>query len=91
MKRTEPGKAKGDASPDLQPTAKSNGPSTAVAELEHADLSVILASLQTMRDGDFSARLPGELDWIGGQSRRHARSFQTRRSTAWGWLGCESV
>ncbi len=28
-----------------------------------ADLSVILASLQTMRDGDFSVRLPGS--WTG--------------------------
>src|ERR1700758_4448180 len=28
-----------------------------------ADLSVILASLQTMRDGDFSVRLPGY--WTG--------------------------
>ena len=28
-----------------------------------ADLSVILAGLQTMRDGDFSVRLPGY--WVG--------------------------
>src|SRR5713101_738818 len=37
---------------------------TAVANGEFdADLSVILASLQTMRDGDFSVRLPGS--WTG--------------------------
>src|SRR6266478_6368463 len=34
-----------------------------VAEPVPADLSVILAGLQTMRDGDFSVRLPGS--WIG--------------------------
>src|SRR6266849_5389588 len=43
---------------DSQPTT------TAVANGEFdADLSVILASLQTMRDGDFSVRLPGS--WTG--------------------------
>jgi HAMP domain-containing protein/CheY-like chemotaxis protein/signal transduction histidine kinase len=40
-----------------------NGSSTAVAEPASADLSTILASLQTMRDGDFSVRLPGS--WTG--------------------------
>jgi HAMP domain-containing protein/CheY-like chemotaxis protein/signal transduction histidine kinase len=34
-----------------------------VAESVPADLSVILTGLQTMRDGDFSVRLPGS--WIG--------------------------
>src|SRR5271156_5946676 len=39
-------------------------PATGVeAEPVSADLSVILASLQTMRDGDFSVRLPG--NWTG--------------------------
>src|SRR5262245_22732848 len=33
------------------------------AEISAADLSIILAGLQTMRDGDFSVRLPGS--WIG--------------------------
>jgi hypothetical protein len=28
-------------------------------DVSSADLAVILASLQTMRDGDFSVRLPG--------------------------------
>jgi HAMP domain-containing protein/CheY-like chemotaxis protein/signal transduction histidine kinase len=42
---------------------KSNGNSVLVAESASADLSAILASLQTMRDGDFSVRLPGS--WTG--------------------------
>jgi HAMP domain-containing protein/CheY-like chemotaxis protein/signal transduction histidine kinase len=42
---------------------KSNGNSAAVSELSSAALRVILASLQTMRDGDFSVRLPGS--WTG--------------------------
>ena len=40
-----------------------NGNSTLVAESVPADLSLILAGLQTMRDGDFSVRLPGA--WTG--------------------------
>jgi HAMP domain-containing protein/CheY-like chemotaxis protein/signal transduction histidine kinase len=42
---------------------KNNGNSVFVAEPAAADLSMILASLQTMRDGDFSVRLPGS--WTG--------------------------
>jgi HAMP domain-containing protein/CheY-like chemotaxis protein/signal transduction histidine kinase len=42
---------------------KKNGKSTLVAHPASDDLSVILASLQTMRDGDFSVRLPGS--WTG--------------------------
>jgi HAMP domain-containing protein/signal transduction histidine kinase/DNA-binding response OmpR family regulator len=34
-----------------------------VAEMSASDLSLILSSLQTMRDGDFSVRLPGT--WTG--------------------------
>ncbi|HLX86149.1 MAG TPA: HAMP domain-containing protein [Terriglobales bacterium] len=41
---------------------KGNGHPVLVAD-PSADLSVILASLQTMRDGDFSVRLPGS--WTG--------------------------
>ena len=40
--------------------AKNNGHSTAEAS---PDLVAILASLQTLRDGDFSVRLPGS--WVG--------------------------
>src|SRR5438132_231699 len=39
------------------------GTAIAVAESVPADLSVVLAALQTMRDGDFSVRLP--VSWTG--------------------------
>jgi HAMP domain-containing protein/CheY-like chemotaxis protein/signal transduction histidine kinase len=42
---------------------KSNGNSVLAAELASPGLVAILASLQTMRDGDFSVRLPGS--WTG--------------------------
>ncbi len=41
-------------------SSRNNGHSEAEAPL---DLVAILASLQTMRDGDFSVRLPGS--WVG--------------------------
>jgi HAMP domain-containing protein/CheY-like chemotaxis protein/signal transduction histidine kinase len=40
-----------------------NGNAVLVAEPTSSDMSAILASLQTMRDGDFSVRLPGS--WTG--------------------------
>src|SRR6202158_5426753 len=49
--------------PKADQNNKNNGNVVAVAEPASADLSVILASLQTMRDGDFSVRLPGS--WTG--------------------------
>jgi HAMP domain-containing protein/CheY-like chemotaxis protein/signal transduction histidine kinase len=39
----------------------------AVAEASQPDLGVILASLQTMRDGDFSVRLPGSWTGLAGK------------------------
>ena len=39
----------------------------AVAELAAADLTVVLAALRTMRDGDFSVRLPGFWTGLGGK------------------------
>src|SRR5258708_40114823 len=44
-----------------------NGHSGAVAEPASADLSAILASLQTMRSGDFSVRLPGSWTGLAGK------------------------
>ena len=35
--------------------------------MDSADLSVILASLQTMRNGDFSVRLPGSWTGLAGK------------------------
>ena len=46
--------------------SKNNGNSIH-AEPETANLSVILASLQTMRDGDFSVRLPGSWTGLAGK------------------------
>jgi HAMP domain-containing protein/CheY-like chemotaxis protein/signal transduction histidine kinase len=44
-------------------SSKNNGNSVHVAEPSSADLRVILTGLQTMRNGDFSVRLPGS--WTG--------------------------
>src|ERR1700746_822674 len=63
MKRTDPGKTTPTTAVEAEPLAKSNGQTVAGAELVAANMSVILASLQTMRDGDFSVRLPG--NWTG--------------------------
>ena len=66
MKRTDPAKTAATATVEAEPvakSAKSNGQTAAGEELVAANMSVILASLQTMRDGDFSVRLPG--NWTG--------------------------
>src|SRR5579862_9865025 len=47
--------------------SKSARGSVALAQPPVADLSVILAGLQTMRDGDFSVRLPGSWTGIEGK------------------------
>jgi hypothetical protein len=72
MKRTEPTKTTTTTVPSPGPSAKSNGRTAVEAESVSADLSVILASLQTMRDGDFSVRLPG--NWTG-LARKIADTF----------------
>jgi HAMP domain-containing protein/CheY-like chemotaxis protein/signal transduction histidine kinase len=55
------------ASADLSPSAvsKSNGQHKVVAE--PADLAMILAGLQTMRNGDFSVRLPSAWGGLAGK------------------------
>ena len=67
MKRNNRGStatvADGEHQPQPQPGANGNGNSSRVSDSSSADLSAILASLQTMRDGDFSVRLPGS--WTG--------------------------
>src|SRR5246500_4645117 len=63
MKRTDPAKTAATATVEAEPLAKNNGQTAAGTELAAANMSVILASLQTMRDGDFSVRLPG--NWTG--------------------------
>jgi len=49
--------------PEATQTNKNNGNSVHAAEPSSADLRVILTGLQTMRNGDFSVRLPGS--WTG--------------------------
>ncbi|HEY6371701.1 MAG TPA: HAMP domain-containing protein, partial [Candidatus Sulfotelmatobacter sp.] len=62
MKRSALKDAAQNGTQNLPPTlAKSNGKPKAADE--SLDLSVILASLQSMRDGDFTVRLPGT--WVG--------------------------
>jgi len=61
MKRSGMNVMTPDASANIPPVAKGNGKSK-VSD-DSLDLTVILASLQTMRDGDFTVRLPGT--WVG--------------------------
>src|SRR3982751_4089515 len=60
-----------DAGPKSKATSQGNGQgngaATAVAEVSQADLNAILAGLQTMRDGDFSVRLPGSWTGVAGK------------------------
>jgi HAMP domain-containing protein/CheY-like chemotaxis protein/signal transduction histidine kinase len=57
--------ASGD--PSVRDPEKSNGNSALTAKPDGVDLSAILACLQTMRDGDFSVRLPGSWTGLGGK------------------------
>src|SRR5579864_5401820 len=52
---------------EAEPTLKSNGRGDNRADVSHVNLSVILSSLQTMRDGDFSVRLPGNWTNLEGK------------------------
>jgi HAMP domain-containing protein/CheY-like chemotaxis protein/signal transduction histidine kinase len=67
MKRTDSNVATESAGEDIKPAAKSNGRSHSRAESASPNLSVILMALQTMRDGDFSVRLPGA--WVGVEGK----------------------
>ena len=63
---TAPAEAKPEkskAAPKSNGHANSNGR----ADVSAADLAIILASLQTMRDGDFSVRLPGAWTGLAGK------------------------
>src|SRR5581483_8476721 len=51
------------ATPAMTGPDSGNGHITAVAEPSSADLSVVLAALQRIQQGDFSVRLPGS--WTG--------------------------
>ncbi len=74
--------------PQADQNNKNNGNVVLVAEPASADLSVILSSLQTMRDGDFSVRLPGSWTGLpgkiaeGGVGRHRSVGKLTRRRFA---------
>src|SRR6202041_3997770 len=51
------------ANPGGKSGAKGNGSRNARGDVSFDDLSLLLSSLRTMRDGDFSVRLPG--NWTG--------------------------
>jgi HAMP domain-containing protein/CheY-like chemotaxis protein/signal transduction histidine kinase len=65
MKRTDQSVV--TANPISRANAKSNGERDVRVEVSFADLSVILSSLQVMRDGDFSVRLPGNWTGVAGK------------------------
>src|SRR6202040_1506915 len=65
MKRADSNIAVANGTEDPKARVKSNG--GARAKAGPPDLSVILAGLQTMRDGDFSVRLPGA--WTGVEGK----------------------
>src|SRR5207245_1442542 len=67
MKRNAQRTATTTANADAIRRAGSNGKTLQSAEAMIADLSVILAGLQTMRDGDFSVRLPGAWTGLAGK------------------------
>src|ERR1700678_2203522 len=67
MKRTERNAATATIDSAAKPSEKSNGHSNITAEPAVADFTTILAGLQTMRDGDFSVRLPGSWTGLAGK------------------------
>ncbi len=65
MKQTDASIATANEAPKI--SVKGNGKGHARATGTPVDLSVILGALQTMRDGDFSVRLPGS--WTGVEGK----------------------
>jgi HAMP domain-containing protein/CheY-like chemotaxis protein/signal transduction histidine kinase len=64
MKRNSPNAAAAAApAPETKGSGRQNGHTVTVAESPSVDLTIILASLQKMQEGDFSVRLPGS--WTG--------------------------
>lgn len=67
MKRTERNAAVASANGDSAERADIRGSSTAIAGVPYSDLGAILSSLQIMRNGDFSVRLPGSWTGLAGK------------------------
>ena len=67
MKRNDRNAATATLESETKASVKNNGHSNVAAEPGSADFTAILASLQTMRDGDFSVRLPGSWTGLAGK------------------------
>ena len=67
MKRNDRNAATATIESAPKTSEKNNGHSSVTAEPSPADFAAILASLQTMRDGDFSVRLPGSWTGLAGK------------------------
>src|ERR1700674_984446 len=67
MKRNDRNAATATMNSATKASAKSNGHSSVTAEPASADFTAILASLHSMRDGDFSVRLPGAWTGLAGK------------------------
>ncbi len=67
MKRNGQNTSPTDGRTRARSDSSGGGLATAVTEVSQPDLSVILASLQTMSDGDFSVRLPGSWTGLAGK------------------------
>jgi HAMP domain-containing protein len=67
MKRNDRNAATATVERAPKTSEKNNGHSSVTAEPASADFTAILASLQTMRDGDFSVRLPGSWTGLAGK------------------------
>src|ERR1700730_5949432 len=67
MKRTDSNLATEGINEEFKPAVKENGRSQARSQSGSANLNAILMALQTIRDGDFSVRLPGA--WVGVEGK----------------------
>src|ERR1700685_2547312 len=72
MKRSNPRSSSSNESATIPPPlveakVESNGSSNGSGHVSSRELAAILASLQTMRDGDLSVRLPGSWTGIAGK------------------------
>jgi CheY-like chemotaxis protein/signal transduction histidine kinase/HAMP domain-containing protein len=67
MKRSDHSTATAEGTSRSKAGLQGNGLTSAVVEVSAGDLAAILAGLQTMRDGDFSVRLPGSWTGLAGK------------------------
>ena len=67
MKRNDRNAATATIESAPKTSGKNNGHSRVAAAPASADFTAILASLQTVRDGDFSVRLPGSWTGLAGK------------------------